>query len=68
MYRYRQVITYQAIAILIVATSGTIIMHSLPVLGKYVLIDGASCWLYCVPTLWLQTRLNSQSAKNSVGE
>lgn len=68
VHRYRRVITYQAIAILTVATCGTIIMHSLPVLGKYVLMDGASCWLYCVPTLWLQTRLNTQSAKNSSGE
>ena len=68
VHRYRRVITYQAIAILTVATCGTIIMHSLPVLGKYVLMDGACCWLYCVPTLWLQTRLNTQSAKNSSGE
>ncbi len=57
VHRYRRVITYQAIAILTIATCGTIIMHSLPDLGKYVLIDGISCWLYCVPTLWLQTRL-----------
>ncbi len=68
VHRYRRVITYQAIAILTIATCGTIIMHSLPVLGKYVLMDGACCWLYCVPTLWLQTRLNTQSAKNSSGE
>ena len=68
VHRYRRVISYQAIAILTVATCGTIIMHSLPVLGKYVLMDGASCWLYCVPTLWLQTQLNTQSAKNSSGE
>ena len=60
VHRYRRVITYQAIAILTVATCGTIIMHSLPVLGKYVLMDGASCWLYCVPTLWLQTRLKKE--------
>ena len=57
VHRYRRVITYQAIAILTIATCGTIIMHSLPDLGKYVLIDGISCWLYCVPILWLQTRL-----------
>ena len=38
--------TYQAIAIFKVATCGTIIMNSLPVLGKYVLLDGASFWLY----------------------
>jgi len=43
-------------------------MYSLPVLGKFILIDGASCWLYCVPTLWLQTRLNIQNAKNNSGE
>ena len=60
---YRRVITYQAVAILTAATCGTILMHSLPVLGKYVLIDGASCWLYCIPTLWLQRRI--QQAKES---
>ena len=68
VHRYRRVITYQAIAILTAATCGTILMHSLPVLGKYVLIDGASCWLYCIPTLWLQRRLNTHHAKNSSGE
>ena len=59
-HRYRRVITYQAIAILTAATCGTIIMYRLPELGKYILIDGASCWLYCVPTLWLQTRLKKE--------
>ena len=60
VHRYRQVITYQAVAILTAATCGTILMYSLPVLGKFILIDGASCWLYCVPTLWLQTRLKKE--------
>ena len=59
-HRYRRVITYQAIAILTAATCGTILMYSLPKLGKHILIDGASCWLYCVPTLWLQTRLKKE--------
>jgi len=68
VHRYRRVITYQAIAILVVGTLGTILMYRLPVLGKYILMDGASCWLYCIPTLWLQTRLNTQNAKNSSGE
>ena len=60
VHRYRRVITYQAVAILTAATCGTILMYSLPVLGKFILIDGASCWLYCVPTLWLQTRLKKE--------
>ena len=60
VHRYRRVITYQAVAILTAATCGTIIMYKLPDLGKYILIDGASCWLYCVPTLWLQTRLKKE--------
>ena len=68
VHRYRRVITYQAVAILTAATCGTIIMYRLPELGKYILIDGASCWLYCIPTLWLQTRLNTHHAKNSSGE
>ena len=67
VHRYRRVITYQAIAILTVATCGTILMYRLPVLGNYILLDGASCWLYCLPTLWLQRQLNSQNAKNSSG-
>ena len=53
VHRYRRVITFQAGAILTAATCGTILMYSLPVLGKFILIDGASCWLYCVPTIWL---------------
>jgi len=67
VHRYRRVITYQAIAILTVATCGTILMYRLPLLGNYILLDGASCWLYCLPTLWLQRQLNSQNAKNSSG-
>ena len=43
-------------------------MNSHLVLGKYVLMDGVSFWLYYIPTLWLQTQLNTQSAKNSSGE
>ena len=60
VHRYRRVITFQAVAVLTAATCGTILMYSLPVLGKFILIDGASCWLYCVPTLWLQTRLKKE--------
>ncbi|MDP7050776.1 MAG: hypothetical protein QF600_02535 [Verrucomicrobiota bacterium] len=60
VHRYRRVITYQAIAILTIATCGTMIMHNLPDLGKYVLIDGISCLLYCLPTLWLQTQLTKE--------
>jgi len=67
VYRYHRVITYQAVAILTAATCGTILMHRLPVLGNYILLDGISCWLYCLPTLWLQRRLNNQDAKNSSG-
>jgi hypothetical protein len=68
VHRCRRVITFQAVALLIVATCGTILVYSLPILGEFILIDGASCWLYCVPTLWLQTRLNIQNAKNNSGE
>lgn len=59
VHRYRRIITYQAVAIVTVATCGcaTILMYSLPVLGKFILNDGACCWLYSVPTLWLQTKL-----------
>ena len=55
VHRYRRVITFQA-----VATCESILMHHLPVLGNYILIDGAVCWLYCLPTLWLQTRLEKE--------
>ena len=55
VHRYRRVITFQA-----VATYWSILMHHLPVLGNYMLIDGAVCWLYCLPTLWLQTRLKKE--------
>jgi len=60
VHRYRRVITYQAVAILTAATCGTILMYRLPVLGNFILLDGISCWLYCVPTLWLQTRLTKE--------
>ncbi len=60
VHLYRRVITFQAVAILTVATYGSILMHHLPVLGNYILIDGAVCWLYCLPTLWLQTRLKKE--------
>ena len=60
VYRYHRVITYQAVAILTAATCGTILMYRLPVLGNFILLDGISCWLYCVPTLWLQTRLTKE--------
>ena len=55
VHRYRRVITFQA-----VATYWSILMHHLPVLENYMLIDGAVCWLYCLPTLWLQTRLKKE--------
>ena len=55
VHLYRRVITFQAVAILTMATCGSILMHHLPVLGNYILIDGVVCWLYCLPTLWLQT-------------
>ena len=60
VHRYRRVITFQAVAILCLATCGSILMHHLPVHGNYILIDGATCWLYCLPTLWLQTRLKKE--------
>ena len=41
VHRYRRVITFQAVAILTVATCESILMHHLPVLGNYILIDGA---------------------------
>ena len=40
VHRYRRVITFQAVAILTVATCESILMHHLPVLGNYILIDG----------------------------
>ena len=46
VHRYRRVITFQAVAVLTVATHGSILMHHLPVLGNYILIDDAVCWLY----------------------
>ena len=55
VHHYHRLITFQA-----VATYGSILMHHLPVLGNYILIDGAVCWLYCLPTLWLQTRLKKE--------
>jgi len=58
--RYRRVITYQAVAILTAATCATILMYHLPILGNYILLDVISCWLYCLPTLWLQTRLTKE--------
>ena len=42
----RRVITFQAVALLTVATCGTILIYRLPVLRKFILIDGASSWLY----------------------
>ena len=60
IHRYRRVITYQAVAILTAATCATILMYHLPILGNYILLDVISCWLYCLPTLWLQTRLTKE--------
>ena len=60
VHRYRRVITYQAVAILAAATCATILMYHLPILGNYILLDVISCWLYCRPTLWLQTRLTKE--------
>ena len=60
VHRYRRVITYQAVAILTAATCATILMYHLPILGNYILLDVISCWLYCLPTLWLQTRLTKE--------
>ena len=60
VYRYHRVITYQAVAILTAATCGTLLMFRLPVVGNYILLDGISCWFYCVPTLWLQTRMTKE--------
>jgi len=59
-HRYRRVITFQAVAILTVATCESILKHHLPVLGNYIFIDGAVCWLYCLPNLLLQTRLKKE--------
>ena len=60
VHRYRRVITYQAVAILTAATCATILMYHLPILGNYILLEVISCWLYCLPTLWLQTRLTKE--------
>ena len=60
VHRYRRVIMYQAVAILTAATCATILMYHLPILGNYILLDVISCWLYCLPTLWLQTRLTKE--------
>ena len=60
VHRYRRVLTYQAVAILTAATCATILMYHLPILGNYILLDVISCWLYCLPTLWLQTRLTKE--------
>jgi len=60
VHRYRRVITYQAVAILIAPTCGMILMYRLPVLGNFILLDGVSCWIYCIPTLWLQTQMTKE--------
>ena len=46
VHRCRRVITFQAVALLTVATCGTILIYRLPVLGKFLLIAGANSWLY----------------------
>ena len=43
---FHRVITFQAVALLTVATCGTILIYRLPVLREFILIDGASSWLY----------------------
>ena len=60
VHHYRRLITFQVVAILTVATCESILMHHLPFLGNYILIDGAVCLLYCLQTLWLQIRLKKE--------
>ena len=55
--RYAPIIRYQAIAMICLSTGGLIVGLVADVPMVWIAIDVAGCWLFCVPTLYLLSRL-----------
>jgi hypothetical protein len=59
--QYRTVIHYQAIAIASLSTIGLVLGTSAGIPVKWLLADTVSCIAYCIPTLWLLSRIQRRS-------
>ena len=55
--RFARVITYQALAIMVVSACGAFLGASAGIPIIWVAADAIACWIYCLPTLWLQWKI-----------
>src|SRR5258705_7590942 len=55
--RYAPVITFQAIAIIVLSGLGAIFAWRAGMPAWWIIADVVSCWSYCGGMLWLQTRI-----------
>jgi hypothetical protein len=55
--RYAPIITFQAVAILVMSTVGAIFGWRAGIPAWWILGDIISCWLCCSAMLWLQTKI-----------
>ncbi len=61
--RYRPVIRYQALAIMLLSASGVVVGGWAGVPRWFVAGDAAVCWAYCVPMLVLVRRVGQRRAE-----
>lgn len=55
--RYAPIITFQAVAILVMSALGAIFAWRAGMPVWWIVADVLSCWLFCGAMLWLQTRI-----------
>jgi len=55
--RYAPIITFQAVAILVMSAVGAIFAWRAGMPRWWILGDAISCWLSCAAMLWLQTKI-----------
>jgi hypothetical protein len=55
--RYAPIITFQAVAILVMSSVGAIFAYRAGMPMWWILGDVISCWLFCGAMLWLQVRI-----------
>ena len=51
---FSRIITYQAIAIMLLSSLGIVLGSAAGIPLSWMTADAVTCWCYCLPTLWLQ--------------
>ena len=57
VYRFARIITYQAVAIMLLSSLGIVLGSAAGMPLGWMTADAVACWCYCLPTLWLQHRI-----------